>query len=80
MKCGTLSEFMHSKFTVIKNEDAKKYLSKGQRILLEDICRTIEMGRKLNSKKSDNEYVVVNLDEKYASEVVNIMKKNGHVG
>jgi len=40
----------------------------------------IQMGRKLAGKPSDNFYLVVNTDEPYAEQIIEIMKANGHYG
>lgn len=67
------------KFIVLNCWDATKYLSDEQKKNLEDICNTINTGRGFD-KKPENEYMVINNDEPYAPEVVEILKKNGHWG
>ena len=75
LKCGGLK-----KFTVIKNEDIIKYLSGRLEafIIIAEIA--IAEGRRKEGKKDDNEYLVINTDEPYAQEVINILKRNGHWG
>ena len=75
LKCGGLK-----KFTVIKNEDIIKYLSGRLEafIIIAEIA--IAEGRRKEGKKDDNEYLVINADEPYADEVINILKRNGHWG
>jgi hypothetical protein len=68
------------KFTVIKNEDIKKYLTDIQENELEGVLVTIENGRVGESKKANNTYLVINTDEPYAEEVIAILKQNGHWG
>lgn len=78
LKCGTLSEFTLSKFTVIKNEDVEKYLALEDAKELKALIRRLYVSRKCNSAKKDNNYLVINTDESYAQEVIEIMKYHGH--
>ena len=60
---------------VIKRSDIKKYLK--DEIDIKNLCLTID---KLNLAKMDagaksNSYIVVNLDEPYADELVALMKQ-----
>lgn len=71
---------MEMKFTVLKNEDIKKYVPKSIASGLEDIQIEIEEGRKADGKKIDNTYLVINTDEPYADEVIDILKRHGHWG
>lgn len=68
-----------NKFTVIKNEDAKKYLTSIQIGVISLALGSIESGRKEEGKKL-NQYLVINIDEPYAPEIVETLKKNGHWG
>lgn len=70
---------MIDKFTVVKNKDIVKYLSQDQINDLANILNTIAKGREVDGKK-ENTYVVINTDEPYAEDVINIMKQNGHWG
>lgn len=54
--------------TVIKNDDANKYLSKRQKRQLKNICRKISLGRIADGKKV-NSYIICNTDEPYANDV-----------
>ena len=65
--------------TVFKNEDIINYLKAEQIKELSDISRIISYRRDLDNK-SDNEYLIINTDEPYALEIVEILKKNGHWG
>lgn len=73
------TEGIANKFIVIKNDDVEKYLTYQDKIILKYMLRAIEKGRTEDSKKF-NYYVVINTDELYADEVIEIMKKNGHWG
>jgi len=75
LKCGGLK-----KHVVLKIEDVEKYLHDYQRNELAEMCGDIEYGRKRNGENVDNEYLVINTDEPYADEVIEILKKNGHWG
>lgn len=67
------------KFTVIKDEDVSKYLNDHDRRELSRILWKMNELR-VRENKSVNAYLVVNIDETYAPEVVEIMKANGHWG
>lgn len=53
---------------VIKNEDAKKYLSESQKRELDNILLSINNGR-ISDNKSVNTYLIVNKDEPYAEKI-----------
>jgi len=67
------------KFTVIKNEDIYKYLDTPQQGKLWNLLDKIIMGR-CRENKNINTYLVINTDEPYAPEIVEILKRNGHWG
>jgi len=69
-----------SKFTVIKNEDIEKYLNPIFRRKIRDVIDRIKIGRTVDRKSITNEYIVINIDEPYAPEVIEIMKKYKHWG
>lgn len=72
---------MAEKFTVWKNEDIESYLTEQQKNNLVIYGGIIMMGRILAGKeKGENGYFVINTDESYAGEVIEILKKNGHWG
>lgn len=74
-------EDMTNKFTVIKNEDVEKYLSKHfLKTHFDNAIHLINGMRKSEGKKNDNYYLVINMDEPYADEVIEIMKRHGHCG
>lgn len=71
---------MKMKYVVLKNEDIEKYVPKFMVNTLEDICKHIEDGRREDGKKPENIYIVINTDEPYAPEVIEILKRHGHWG
>lgn len=71
---------MEIKYTVLKNEDLKKYVPQFMLGGLEDIGIEIEEGRKADGKKPENTYIVINTDESYADEVIEVLKRHGHWG
>jgi uncharacterized Zn finger protein (UPF0148 family) len=68
------------KFTVIKNEDVQKYIADQDKGALIEIQSNIEDGRLNEGRNIGNTYLVINTDEPYASEVIEILKRNGHWG
>ena len=67
------------KFVVIKTEDVGKYLNYSGRIALNHVLEVIEDGRSMDGKKFNN-YVVINTDEQYADQVIDLMKTHNHWG
>lgn len=81
---GTVKEGFERRFTVINERDLKKYVPE---IDVDDfvyefniVSKHIEEGRIADGKKPFNNYLVINLDEPYADEVIEIMKRHGHWG
>ena len=68
------------KFIVIKNEDISTYLTMGEAKSLGFCLDNINDGRVLDGKNPNNKYLVINVDEPYAPEIVEILKRNGHWG
>ena len=75
LECGGLK-----KFVVLKIEDISQYLSNTEQLQLGLIGQKIELGRALDFKSTNNEYLVINVDEPYAPEIIEILKRNGHWG
>ena len=73
-----LSGVDFNKYIVIKQEDMTKHASEQDRIDLSRILKNIRISRVKFNKKPSNQYLVVNIDEDYADEVVDILKKNNH--
>lgn len=71
---------MNKYHAIIKAEDVNRYLLKEERRALRQLLITIDIGRVSDGKAAmiENKYAVINLDEPYADEVIEIMKKNGH--
>lgn len=71
-------EGVEKKFTVIKNEDVLS-LPKGTVWMekLNNICDVVNVNR---LPKQPNTYLVINTDEPYADEIIEILKRNGHWG
>lgn len=81
---GTVKEGFERKYTIINERDVQKYLSQHTKdelqIALNNALQVIEDGRIEDGKKPYNNYLVINLDEPYADEVIEILKRNGHWG
>ncbi|MFD2442917.1 hypothetical protein ACFSO7_02855 [Bacillus sp. CGMCC 1.16607] len=67
---------MKMKYIVIKNSDVFDADSVA-RTNLECALDSINKQRK-NKGKKENNYLVINVDEPYADEVIEIMKRHGH--
>jgi hypothetical protein len=67
-----------SKFMVLNKEDIENYLTKEQKKNLENITQTIQNKREINGKSVDNSYVVVNMDEEYSQEIIDILNANNN--
>jgi hypothetical protein len=67
---------------IFKKNDLFKYLNADQRAQLGMMGAAIDNGRRLDGKlpASKNTYLVINTDEPYADEVIEILKRNGHWG
>lgn len=66
-------EIHEDKFIVVKKEDVQKYLSKSDMVILNVLLGKIIEGRAEEGKSTDNKYLVVNRDEKYADKVLQII-------
>lgn len=73
-------EGMQIKFTMFKNEDIEKYTGNLTKEVLKKTGALIASGRERDGKNPNNTYLVINTDEPYANEIVEILKKNGHWG
>lgn len=69
---------MNNKFIILKIEDGVKYLNKEDKHKLCEIEDKIRIGRVNDGKSPNNKYAVINLDEPYSNEIIEIMKKYGH--
>ena len=68
---------MEMKYTIIKNEDVNKHLDDRDKSELSRILWKIEQGRYEEGKEASNTYIMINTDEPYVNEVIEIMKSNG---
>ncbi|KGT40590.1 hypothetical protein [Bacillus cereus] len=64
------------KFGVLKIEDVLKVSTQSELAVLDGIVRKIGIMRKEEDRNPDPKYYVVNQDEPYAEEVLNIIKKH----
>lgn len=69
---------MQMKFTVLKNEDIEKLDPEVRHLLNYAIGHYQKLRRK--EGKKENTYLMINMDEPYIGEVIEIMKKHGHWG
>ena len=81
---GTEKEGFERRFTVINENDLKKYckltdlanMNRSVNVVLESVVE----GRVQDGKHPFNSYVVINLDEPYIGEIIAVMKRHGHWG
>ncbi|MCY7911005.1 hypothetical protein MOB65_19270 [Bacillus inaquosorum] len=66
-----------SKFTVLKNDEVVEYGTEEQRKALYDLLVEIELNRAINDQSNNRQYLVVNLDEPYAQDIINILNHHG---
>lgn len=71
---------MNKKFVVFKKEDIYKYLDGDEYEDFLGIQDTVYLGLLRDKKNTDKTYLVINTDEPYADEVIEIMKRHGHWG
>lgn len=69
---------MSHKFYIAKKEDVEN-LDQGNKSLFRYILNEIQNKRAAAGKK-ENTYIMINTDEPYADEVIEILKRNGHWG
>jgi len=68
-----------NKFVVIKNEDMDNYSTYSDINNIDMILLNIRSGRRKDNKALNN-YIVINIDEEYAPEVIEILKRYKHWG
>ena len=61
---------------VFKNADIDKYLNKKEKRELDIMKAKIAVGRMDDNKPSDNTYLIVNSDELYYKEVLDLVQKH----
>ena len=69
-----------NKFVVIKVEDIQDNLTEAGKKQLRETLNYIAAMREQEGKRPYNTYLVINVDEPYAPEIVEILKRNGHWG
>ncbi len=62
--------------TIFKNVDIDKYLSEEDRIQLKLIQDKIALGRSKDNKTPYNTYLIVNSDEPYYKEVLDLVQRH----
>ena len=67
-----------NKYIVIKQEDVIKHASEQDRTDLARILKNIRISRYKFNKNTSNKYLVINVDESYAEDVVEILRNNNH--
>lgn len=68
------------KFIVLHSEDLRNYFSDSGIYNMKNKLEYIENMRESEGKSINNQYLVVNINESYAPEIVEILKRNGHWG
>jgi hypothetical protein len=71
---------MNMKFVLFKKEDVHKYLDGDEYEQFLSLQDSIYLGLLRDKKNTDKTYLVINTDEPYADEVIEIMKRYGHWG
>lgn len=76
MKCGGIKKHL-----VIKIDDYVKYVNSGfKAAMLNNDLEDIQAGRKSDGKDPCPEYIVINTDEPYTQEVIDVLKRHGAWG
>lgn len=60
---------------VLKREDIEKYCSDQQQESLKEIMDAVAAGRKADGKNPNAEYIVCNMDEPYADQVLSLIRR-----
>lgn len=69
---------MQIKYLVVKHEDIQKWVPMWyQERVLDVILDTVKDGREIDGKK-ENSYIVINMDEPYIQEIIDVMRRHGH--
>lgn len=71
---------MEMKYVVLKKDDILLYCTAAEEQGLRQATTSIMKGREAEGKPAENRYLVINTDEPYADEVIEILKKHGHWG
>lgn len=63
---------------VVKKYDLHKYINHIDIPVFDSIVEGISMGRDRDGKVASPNYIVINTDEPYIEEIVEVLKKHGH--
>ncbi len=66
---------LEDKFLVLKKADIEDALSEDNQTTLNTLVAIVRGWRSVHGKSLDNQYVVINLDEPYAGQVLDLMQK-----
>jgi hypothetical protein len=81
---GTVLEGWERRYTIINERDIEKYVPESVKNDLWDAVNAalmfVEEGREKEGKKPYNNYIVINVDEPYVDEIIEVMKRHGHWG
>lgn len=69
---------METKYTVIKNDDIEQYMNDREKLILQELLYSMNQRKKKEGKETNNQYLVINTDEQYAPQVIEILKANDH--
>lgn len=75
LQCGA-----ERKFIVLKIEDINDALNGDEIEEFTKLCNKVSEHRLQKCKTPGNKYIVANVDEPYALDIIEIMKANGHWG
>lgn len=80
---GTILAGKERRYTIINERDIAKYADQREasamRTAINNVGYDVEQGRIKDGKNPFNTYLVINMDEPYADEVIAIMKQHGHL-
>lgn len=81
---GTVLEGRERRYTIINEHDLNKYVNEDDRDDLNRelsyVQRKIEEAREEEGKVPYNSYIIINTDEPYVDEIIEVMKRHGHWG
>ncbi|MGQ7108386.1 hypothetical protein ACUN13_29605 [Bacillus cereus group sp. Bce041] len=79
---GTVLEGRERRYTVLNEKDLERYVNEEKREefrqILNEVLGEIEDGRLCDDKKPYNSYIVINTDEPYINEIIEVMKRHGY--
>jgi hypothetical protein len=80
---GTVLEGRERRYTVLNERDIQKYATNKQieamQEAIDDVLVNVELGRREDGKKPYNSYIIINVDEPYIGEIIEVMKRHGHM-